>query len=696
MTLKIKNIKSVVLAKDCSPSQNYAAEELIRYIEISTGLKLGKIIIEKELPTNVIVVGDHPDIPKLKTDINLEELGDEGYWISIDDDRIIIAGSKVRGALFGVYAFLEEFLGIRFYAPEAYYILKNNDDLEFPMTSKKSLPAFKYRAITYLDALDPEFSPTQKINLNPFAEPETGGSYRFSPTKMTHTFYSLVPPKKYYNDHPDYFSLVNGERLQQLGQLCLSNPEVQRVATETVLKWFEEEPDIMTVGVVQNDWSGYCQCEKCRAIDRGNPARILLIFCSKIAEKVKEKYPDKFIHTIAYTYTEKPPEDLEEELPDNLIIVVCNMYPYRSNRSMDEDPMNERYYNNLKGWLKIAKHVFVWHYFVDFTHYLAPYPVWQSISEDLKKYHELGVEGVLLQAGIGLGLYQEFQELKWWVFHKLLWDPNQNLNELIKDFIQTYYGTAAGTVQSFVDELMTIEKQNDVNLHLYVGLEGNHLKKDSIIKWQARFENALNKVKDSRDSKDLEERIEKILLGLDYVYLLIPPEFDVALGKIKPKDFNKRKLVLERFKSLTKKFKITTHGEQVPLKSFLTRQEFICRENDVLAIAELAPLVKQMLTALLNRVENTKKNEGYFLANSLITSAIKLGFNPIGLNNFMSQKMILELNPDVPDIWHRSINEQMLQKYLKPEIPNVHKSQLPKIVLDMIRGLPAQLDELDD
>mgnify|MGYP006289021795 CR=1 FL=1 len=693
--MNIHNLQTLIIPEDHSPSQNYAAGEFISYFKKLTGLDLEKRVINDGNFKNSIILGDHPAIPRISRDIMLEDLKDENFYIQVLDDNIIIAGSKLRGAIYGTYTFLDEYLGIKFLAPEIVHIPKEPTQIHLEPSLKEYSPAFPYRVITYLDALDPEFSPTQKINLNPFAEPEMGGSHKFSTTKMTHTFYSLVPPKKYFKDHPEYFSLVDGERIQQLGQLCLTNPDVKRIATDTVLRWFEEEPEILTVGIVQNDWTGYCECETCRAVDRGNPARTLLYFCKHIANAVKERYPEKFIHTIAYTYTENYPDGWTEQLPNNLIIVACNMYPYRSNKPIDGDPMNDRYYNNLKGWLDIAPHVFVWHYFVDFTHYLMPYPIWSTMASDLKKYRDLGIEGVLLQAGIGLGLYQEFQELKWYVFHKLLWNPDLNLNNLIQDFVSAYYSESKETVLEYIEELMEIEQNEDVSLHLYVGLEGNHIEKEWVIKWQNRFKQELENIK-QREEPQLQERLEKILMGLDYAYLLIPTDFNVLLGKIVPTDFDYRKIILERFTTATKRFKVTTHGEQVPLRAFLDRQEYITRENSVLGMAELAPLVYKIMRALYEKVKEESDENNYFVENNFITSALKLGLQPLELGNWMTAKQVALYRPGVPDNWHRWLNEKVAEKLFYPELPNVKSSDLPSIVLNMIKGLPSQVDSLEE
>ncbi|MHA1791661.1 MAG: DUF4838 domain-containing protein [Promethearchaeota archaeon] len=691
-SIMLKELKSILIRENYSPSEMKAAKELSRYIKDSTGFELKIHATNNEKPAGVIILGRHPSLKSLEPELYSSSIEEDEFWLKSNGDNLIIFGAAGRGTLHGAYQFLEEFLGIKFLAPDIVHVPKNKDDVKISISRKYS-PAFKYRVITYLDGLDPEFSITQKINLNPFSDEETGGSYKFSPDKMTHTFYTLVPPKKYHDKHPEYFALVKGQRLKNLGQLCLSNKDVLDITTNKVLKWFEDEPDLMTVGIVQNDWAGYCECENCRKVDKGNPARSLIIFCSEVAKRVRERYPDKFIHTIAYTYTEKPPMDLKGSIPDNLIIVVCNMFPYRANRPVNGDPVNERYYNNLKGWIEIAPHVFTWHYFVDFTHYLLPFPIWKTIHSDLKIYQQLGVEGVLLQAGIGLGIYQEFQELKMYVFHKLLWNPDLDLDSLIKEFTTLYYKDAAPQILKFINELMALETRKDVFLHLYVGLEGNHLEKEWILKNMELVENTLNEAK---DDEEIKKRIEKIIIMLDYAYLLLPVDYEINLGKIKPKDLKFREKILTRFKRLINKFKITSPGENAPMSAFVSRQELICKENSILALAEFAPIVYKILDTVLEKVKNSTDNSGFFEPSNFINTIVKHGLNPLELSSWISAKQIATHDPNTKDIWHYKLQLKNVETLLNPAVPNVKRKDLPKIITQMIQDLPWQKDVLED
>lgn len=690
--MHLDSIDAVIMAPGHSPSQATAATELARHIEAVTGKRVATRVDGGPLPPDCIVLGDHPGLRDCFPPIDFAALGDDGYRLIVAGGRVAIAGSRVRGTLYGAYDFLERVLGIAFLAPEIVDIPPRDGPVVVGDMDVTEMPAFPYRVITNLDGLDPEFSATQRINLNPFAGEETGGSHKFSPGKMTHTFYALVPPAKHFKDHPAYFSLVGGKRLENLGQLCLTNPDVVRIATDTVMGWFEEEPDLMTVGIVQNDWTNYCECDACKAVDRGNPARSLLRFCAAIAGAVRDRFPGKFVHTIAYTYTETPPLDCKGIVPENMIVVACNMYPYRSNRPIDGDPLNERYHKNLEGWLAIAPHVFVWHYFVDFTHYLLPYPTWATIAADLRKYKAMGVEGVLLQAGIGLGLYQEFQELKMWVFHKLLWNPDLDLDGLVRTFVRRYYKDGAPAVQAMVDDMARIEARDNVHLHLYVGLEGGHVSRDWVVATAARVQAAIDGCADPATR----ERLARVLVCLDYAYLLLPATPVLLLGKLTTAGAAERRAVLDRFKAAVARFKITSHGESVPIAGFLARQELLAGEHDALAIAELAPLVTRVLETLLENVRGHATPAGHFVPNDFITSVLALGLNPIDLSHWMSSKGIARLEPGVPDNWHAWLDPAAVEAFLHPPVPRVRKGDLPSVVLGMIKGLPKQKDVLDD
>ena len=315
---------------------------------------------------------------------------------------------------------------------------------------------------------------------------------------MTHTFYQLVDPKQYYKSHPEYFALSNGVRIGNVGQLCLTNENVLKIATESVLKWFEEDPRIQSAGVVQNDCPGYCECENCRAVEQrtGSHSGLLIEFCNKIAARVKEVYPDKYIHTIAYTYSMEPPTNVE--IADNLLVVLCDMYPNcADHKPIGDDPLTIPYLNALKGWLQLTSHIAVWHYSVDFVNVLLPFPNFKSLYADAQIYKGLGVEGLFFQATTALGVYGELEEFHNWFLNKLLWNPSLDYDELVADFIRGFYGDAANIIEAYFIALQDLTDIPGVQMHLYSGLEAGYLTKEFVMEWQQKISDALELVKDN-------------------------------------------------------------------------------------------------------------------------------------------------------------------------------------------------------
>ena len=78
-------------------------------------------------------------------------------------------------------------------------------------------------------------------------------------------------------------------------------------------KWIRENPDCKVFSIAQNDWKNYCTCPDCKALDDqyGTPAATLITFVNRLAEDIKEDYPDVLLHTFAYQYTKKAPVGLQ-------------------------------------------------------------------------------------------------------------------------------------------------------------------------------------------------------------------------------------------------------------------------------------------------------------------------------------------------------------------------------------------------
>ena len=112
-----KSAYSIVLHGTASPSEENAALELQTRIKQCCHAELPILHAVPEGNTPMIVLGCGSVADALGVKPSPEALGEQGYVIRAVGPHLVIAGTAAAGTLYGVYDFVEEFLGVRWYAP---------------------------------------------------------------------------------------------------------------------------------------------------------------------------------------------------------------------------------------------------------------------------------------------------------------------------------------------------------------------------------------------------------------------------------------------------------------------------------------------------------------------------------------------------------------------------------------------------
>lgn len=360
-------------------------------------------------------------------DAESEGLGPEGFRIRVRDERIDLAARTPLGLRHAVRAFLEDEIGCRRFSPEEEFT-PSRPDLDLQVLDVTQVPRFAFRM---QDFKDPEYSAWRRLNTR-----DDWGLF-------VHTFHELVPPERWFAEHPEYFSENLGVRVAD-GQLCLSHPDVLRLTVEDLRRRMAGNPRAGIWSVSQNDTYLPCACAACRAVDEeeGSPSGSLLRFVNAVAAE----FPGKTISTLAYQYTRRPPE-LTKPLP-NVNIVLCSIESGRERPIEQADPGFAR---DLAGWARLTDNLLVWDYVIQFHHLLAPFPNLRVLQPNLRFFAAQGASAVFEQ---GLAeMKGEFAELRAWLLSKLLWNPDADVDALLDDFLGHYYGAAAGPVRAYIDEM---------------------------------------------------------------------------------------------------------------------------------------------------------------------------------------------------------------------------------------------------
>src|SRR2546430_667893 len=116
----------IIVASNAPASEHYAAEELQNYIEKTTGTKLPLLSDAERAGPREILLGDNAHLRKLRPQIDFNQIGTDGFILQTEGDRLIIAGGKPRGTLYGVYELLEQHLGVRWFTPDVESVPRTN------------------------------------------------------------------------------------------------------------------------------------------------------------------------------------------------------------------------------------------------------------------------------------------------------------------------------------------------------------------------------------------------------------------------------------------------------------------------------------------------------------------------------------------------------------------------------------------
>lgn len=442
----------IVLPAQPTTQEQKAAADLAQWLGEMTGAKF-EIVPDSQAPrATEISVGQTNRLAGVRLSLPRTGLGNEGYAIGVSGRRLLLVGGKTRGIINAVYALLEEDLGCRWYDRWSARIPRHRT-LRFSPVVRSFVPPLFLRDPFYHDAFDGTWSLRNRTNAPSGGVPEEWGGHVDYDGLFVHTFNTLVPPGEYWEKHPEYFMLgASGKRSPQ--QLCLTNPEVLKIATANLLKILERSPNTEIVEVSPNDGGQHCLCPACKALDdaNGSPSGTLITFCNAIAEAVEKVRPEVMVSTLAYLDTVDAPKIVRPR--HNVIVRLCNdlhswRYPFTCFTD-DTGPESKRYREAIVAWSKVADHLSIWDYFVNFSHYSGPMPNMDVLQPTVDFYVAHKVKGIMMQAAYQ-GFGAEFAPLRCWVMAKVLWDPSLKVPDLVEDFINGYYGRAASEVRAYYD-----------------------------------------------------------------------------------------------------------------------------------------------------------------------------------------------------------------------------------------------------
>ena len=449
---------AIVVDSSATSARRFAADDLARHLNKITGGEFTVQFAPADDRPNILV--GLPAVNMLYADVDAAGLGSDGIVMRMVDKNLLLFGGEPRGTLYAAFTFLEDILGCRWWAPGVSTIPKR-PTIRLDGMDVRYVPQFEYRDFQFKTT--GAWSARNKVN--GYEQPlddATYGKKKFQYIAhskwSSHTFWSLMPPSVYYEDHPEYFSLIRGKRVHSVPEnrhtsICLTNHEMRRefIKNSRLALFWRPWANLFSISqVAEGGEPNRCMCGPCSAVEEAdNPSGLILQFVNAVAGELAQDFPEITFQTLAYHYSQAPPKKTRPR--DDLIIQLSSIgcsfsTPVYERRG--DNPRHNQFHEDLVGWSKICDRLFIWDYAVNFTYHRLPHPNLRVLGKNLRYFAEHNVTGLLEESDTPA---TEMPELRAWLIARMMWNPFLDAQSLIEEFCRGYYGPMGEYLLAYVN-----------------------------------------------------------------------------------------------------------------------------------------------------------------------------------------------------------------------------------------------------
>ncbi len=472
------NVK-ILLPEFPTPSERFAAEELQKFYEQATSVKLDIAADNDNAAADCFLsVGDTALFESSGIKLDKTELNGDGYIIQSTGGNVLMNAASESGKIYAVYGFLERKCGFKVYAVDEISV-NQTGAIDFNDLHVVDVPDFQGRDFHHYSFIfDSLFATRMRLNgVRTEFESKYGEGSMWSKYYWVHSTFSILPPDKYYESHPEWYS-------ENKTQLCFakaledsdSGREMFETFTKNFISRIDAEPTRKYFMIGQEDVGTTCTSPVSLAANKKYggeheaPSGTLIVFVNKVARAVKEhllktdkKRADVVkVVTFAYQRTEEPPvtfnektgkfESVPEVVPDDNVMI--RFAPLASCYSFDfmNDTVNAKQRRALLGWSALGAKLCVWQYTIGFGAYMYPLYNLHTWGKNYRTYKSLGVNDLLDQSAHDT-LSTPFYAMRNYIGSRLMWDTELSVKDLAEEFIGHYYKSVAPLVKQYLELL---------------------------------------------------------------------------------------------------------------------------------------------------------------------------------------------------------------------------------------------------
>ena len=418
-----------------------AYDDFVKHLELAAGVKFNN----PSAPNYILLGKAALTDDKLKAEASALAPGE--YVIRTTGNDLRIFGKNIAGTICGMYAFLRDDVGIKFFGiNDLFTVIPEKKIVSVRNIDRKVKPAFTTRILT------PAYYPLDTGYLYGLRM----GTFGFHDQDMmtaNHALYRIFPGKIYAKTHPEYYSVsASGKSYAPTDgnavfwQLCLSNPDVKKIVAKHLD--INMQRGYLVTSLNPNDSMNYCACSGCakKQPPRKEKQCYTDAFTSWVAEvsaDAAKKYPGKYVGMLAYGGTTHAPL---KKIPNNIFVGFTPDVAQHYDKTFQESELK-----NIRDWYAKTDgtNPFGWHSYVGSCQ-IAPAYFPHLFGNTLKDFYYKYNFRSFFSDGFGLPVFNEPQN---YVLCRLLWDPSLDIDVLLNEYFNSLYGKGGTAVKALYDQL---------------------------------------------------------------------------------------------------------------------------------------------------------------------------------------------------------------------------------------------------
>lgn len=437
---------TIVVNPGASSELKSELQAFTSYVERSTGVKLLVEAGESREGRN-LHVGNTSYVQSLNLDTS--ELGDQGFRFIHSGEHLLIVGNTDTALIYGLYHFLEEYLGVRWLMAGDYGThVPQLESVAVERKEIKEIPVYVSRVLSPLD-----------WGGAPVAHQREWYKYNRMGQRVEfhHNLYRLYNPDEYAKSHPQFYPMRHGERLipdtrrDSRGwswQPNFSDSDIAEIGAQKIIDFFRKNPRVESYSLGINDNHEFDDSPESLQRRSGEKNSLGLEdvsddyfqWANEVVVRVSSVYPDKTFGTLAYTNITDPPRRVNIH-PQIVPYMTYDRMQWALPRNKEADQKRTR------DWAAMSSRL-GWYDYSYGAWYRVPRVYFRLMGEYLSWAADHKVDHYYSE------IYPNWvgEGPKPWLTAKLLWNPYQDVDMLVLDWCQAAVGSAsAPLLKEFYD-----------------------------------------------------------------------------------------------------------------------------------------------------------------------------------------------------------------------------------------------------